>query len=480
MTTTRTHQEHGRFAFRLVTGAGIGTVLAFAAFLSMRAGVFARRTSAEVTRPPELASGALLDGVLEVPSECASLERAIGLIPDGGTVRLEQGTFVGRISARGKSFTLRGAGPGATMVRGLGAGPVLEAFGDRDQRVVLEGIAFVGGQGTSGTGLLLDGLSFDVRDCRFAGNEGAGALLRAAWGSFSRCDFEGNRGGASGGALRNEAGRVEFAACTFRGNVSRTFGGAVFSAGGAVTARGCTFSDNATSSGAWGGAVYGDGAAITLDGSEFVRNRAIESGGAVYLMGGSGTVSGCTFSGNQSDEAKSIFSRGAFATVASSRLCGAEAASLGGDFRPGAGNVFDATCFGDCNQNGIGDSEEIAAGWAADRDGNGIPDACDPDCNGNGLPDGYEISAGFAQDANGNGMIDFCEIRAGLAADADGDWVPDDAQQAAVAKAPASADSDAPAAAEAVEAPAVTPTERASWGPGVRRPRWMREGTGGR
>lgn len=462
-------------AFRIATGAGVGTVLALAAFASLRAGTFARETRAEVVRPG-VAFDAMADGTIEVPSEASSLQAAIDFAPDGAAIQLDSGTYVGRVSVRGKSLTVRGAGAGSTIIRGFGDGPVLALAGDGSQRVEVSGIAFVGGQGASGAGLLVDRVGFAVRDSHFAGNQGSGAVVHGATGSFTGCTFEGNRSPGSGGAVRNDSGAVTFVSCAFGGNVSATFGGAVCSVRGTVAAHGCTFTDNATGSGAWGGAVYGDRAAIELDGSQFVRNRSIESGGAVYLTGGSADVVRCTFSGNQSDEAKSIFSRGAGTRIAATRLCGAREVSLGGDVSFGDGNVFDGACFGDCNQNGISDAEEIAAGWATDRDGNGIPDTCDPDCNSNGLPDGYEITAGFAQDANHNGMIDFCEIRSGLAVDADGDWIPDDAQPAsASAQAAAAVDSVPDAlATEAVVAPAVTAGERASWGPGVRKPRGMR------
>jgi hypothetical protein len=106
----------------------------------------------------------------------------------------------------------------------------------------------------------------------------------------------------------------------------------------------------------------------------------------------------------------------------------------------------------------VSDSEELALGWSADRDGNGVLDACDPDCNSNGMPDGYEIRAGFAQDMNTNGMIDICEIRAGLALDVDNDWIPDDAQVVV----PPEASGDVSAGAVPTAAPAVVPSLDAS------------------
>ena len=63
----------------------------------------------------------------------------------------------------------------------------------------------------------------------------------------------------------------------------------------------------------------------------------------------------------------------------------------------------------DCDADGIFDYCELAAGVVADADGDGIDDACEPDCNANGLDDHVEIAAGTASDANGNHVPDSCE-----------------------------------------------------------------------
>ena len=71
----------------------------------------------------------------------------------------------------------------------------------------------------------------------------------------------------------------------------------------------------------------------------------------------------------------------------------------------------------DCNQNGIHDPDEIAAGAAPDCDLNGVPDACDLlmgalDCDGNGIPDQCDLLAG-ATDCDGNGLLDSCDLAGG-------------------------------------------------------------------
>ncbi len=49
----------------------------------------------------------------------------------------------------------------------------------------------------------------------------------------------------------------------------------------------------------------------------------------------------------------------------------------------------------DCNENGIPDECEIAAGAADDEDGNGIPDECEMEISG---------------DVNGDGVIDVLDL----------------------------------------------------------------------
>jgi len=58
----------------------------------------------------------------------------------------------------------------------------------------------------------------------------------------------------------------------------------------------------------------------------------------------------------------------------------------------------------DCNDNGIGDSEDLAAGTSFDCDANGIPDEC-------------EIAANPDLDADGSGVLDSCEARGDLNGD---------------------------------------------------------------
>ncbi len=86
----------------------------------------------------------------------------------------------------------------------------------------------------------------------------------------------------------------------------------------------------------------------------------------------------------------------------------------------------------DCNDNGVGDSEDISLGYSDDCDGDGVPDECQPggdqdcdedgesdmcelflgasDCNANLVPDSCELDAGTAFDCDGNGVLDECDL----------------------------------------------------------------------
>lgn len=98
-------------------------------------------------------------------------------------------------------------------------------------------------------------------------------------------------------------------------------------------------------------------------------------------------------------------------------------------------------CGGDCNNNGIGDVEDIDDGTSMDCNGNEIPDECEPDCNENGQADSCDIAQSASQDCNGdhvpdeceedcngNNQQDACDILQGISLDCDGNGVPDECQ----------------------------------------------------
>ncbi|MBI4718956.1 MAG: S8 family serine peptidase [Planctomycetes bacterium] len=106
-----------------------------------------------------------------------------------------------------------------------------------------------------------------------------------------------------------------------------------------------------------------------------------------------------------------------------------------------SGGVVNAmSALGDCNQNGVADSLDIAGGTSQDCTGNGIPDECEADCDGNGRADSCDLLLGAPDctgngvldvcepDCNANGIADSCDIASGYDTDCNTNAVPDDCE----------------------------------------------------
>jgi hypothetical protein len=92
-------------------------------------------------------------------------------------------------------------------------------------------------------------------------------------------------------------------------------------------------------------------------------------------------------------------------------------------------------CETDCDDNGVADNCELI-----DCNGNGILDRCDIstcnraavppaplcDCNGNGVPDVCDLAGSVGLDCNRNGALDTCDLASGASRDANANSVPDE------------------------------------------------------
>ncbi len=78
-------------------------------------------------------------------------------------------------------------------------------------------------------------------------------------------------------------------------------------------------------------------------------------------------------------------------------------------------------CQSDCDANGIPDRAECILDPTIDLDGSGRPDACDPDCDSNGETDRRQTILTPADDLDRDGRVDSCQ-------DCDGDGTPDGAE----------------------------------------------------
>lgn len=92
-------------------------------------------------------------------------------------------------------------------------------------------------------------------------------------------------------------------------------------------------------------------------------------------------------------------------------------------FSSGSAYLFDALT--DCNDNGLLDACDLAAGLSGDANANGVPDECDPDCNANHVPDDLDLAGGASADCNANQAPDECDIASGREQDCNANGVPD-------------------------------------------------------
>jgi len=82
----------------------------------------------------------------------------------------------------------------------------------------------------------------------------------------------------------------------------------------------------------------------------------------------------------------------------------------------------------DCNLNGATDICDLADGTSQDINANYVPDECDPDCNTNDFPDDYDVDVGTSADCNSNAIPDECDLTAGTSVDCNANATPDECE----------------------------------------------------
>jgi hypothetical protein len=236
-------------------------------------------------------------------------------------------------------------------------------------------------------------------------------------GAFQRCCVQSNpssvlndlelngftiRNGSSilGGGLKTSYDTIAVTNCVFDGNHAAQAGGGVFLASGSATFVDCTLINNTAGNGYGTSVQLEDCHACDNGPSALNSNVTWNSDSSIWEL-----CNDCNDNGVDDD---------------------VDAAA--GTLTDLDGNGLWDSCEPDCNGNGIADALECAVGYADDFNNNWVPDECDPDCDGDGLPDDYELEVGLDQDCNSNGIGDACDIIDGLFDDCDSDGVPDECQ----------------------------------------------------
>ncbi len=325
-----------------------------------------------------------------VPGDFPTLQKAIEGVADGTTILLAPGTYAERIDLRGRSLHVWGVG-GASHTRVIGDGTPGPVACVRGGSVRFDGIAFQGGHGETGRGLMVQQGSARLEACRFQANAGGGLGAQGAEVSLVDCELDGNRAALSGGAVLGEDAEVRLDRCTLRDNVAMTFGGAISLRGGTLRMIDTTVERNRVSSGAWGGGLYAEGADIVVERGTFHENLSAMSGAGAYVLGGSADLRDVRFGGNRCESGRSVHGEQTDLRVVGGTDDPVEALATAmptGEraiprraIPTGRGTLDDCTAtrgtlLSDCNDDGLDDACQIRNGLALDTDGDGRIDSC--------------------------------------------------------------------------------------------------------
>ncbi|MDB4775794.1 thrombospondin type 3 repeat-containing protein [bacterium] len=344
------------------------------------------------------------DGILDVPSEYATIAEAVSVVPEGGVIQLSLGIYNEVIDFGSKNFVLRGdaSDPSSVVLDGTGLeASVVLIEGDQDATSRLVGLTFQGGTGGLHLGSLPDQ------------TVGGGVFVRRATPTVESCIFRENTASFGGGIYLLESD-VVMSDCVFTGNIAIADGGGLFAFNSEALIENSGFTTNAAGQ-RGGGAQFAFGGSI-LRATFFSMNEA-SIGGGLYWFGGDSEdsllVESCQVMGNNaliSGGGLSVREDASPLTIRSSVVCGntaddPETNQFDGDLMDDGSNTICPNV--DCDGNGVEDADEIADGTATDTDGDGTIDACD------GCPaDSNKTEPGTC----GCGEVD---------SDADGDGVPD-------------------------------------------------------
>jgi photosystem II stability/assembly factor-like uncharacterized protein len=246
----------------------------------------------------------VLDTIINVPAEAATIQAAIDLAVDGDTVRVAPGTYHEVLNFRGKAITVvSDAGPDQTIIDGDGAGSVVSFRSGETRAAVLSGFTIRGGRSiNSGGGIYIASSSPTVRGNVITGNRSCTGV--GIYSSFGSPMIQANRitgnviDGCTGGwgigvyIGGNSAAEILDNEITDNTGAAASGGGlALFSAGSAVV-RNNVIARNITSGpagcGFGGGLASANFSQAKIVGNLIVGNSAC-TGGGVYWLGSTGS-----------------------------------------------------------------------------------------------------------------------------------------------------------------------------------------------
>ena len=145
--------------------------------------------------------------ILFVPSEYPTIAAAIDSAYQQDTIEVAPGTYSGGLSLLDKNLVFRGGGdPGETMLQGDGTGPVLTIDGGQSAVTKISNVTILGGGGTQGGGIRIDGganpsLDHVIVAANAASGSGGGIAVLSGGADMSNMTIANNSSVGSGGAV---------------------------------------------------------------------------------------------------------------------------------------------------------------------------------------------------------------------------------------------------------------------------------------
>ncbi|MCP4892467.1 MAG: hypothetical protein GY911_01460, partial [Actinomycetales bacterium] len=231
-----------------------------------------------------------------------SIQTAIDVVPDGGTLLLAAGTYTEAIDFASKNFVLEGdvSDPSSVVLDGTGVtDAVVKIIGGQTSATAVRGLTIRNGtagmllpvQGFRvGGGMIIRNSDPLVEDVVFSENRsrfGGGLYVLGSESVLSGCSFLFNVADEDGGGLFVQNADVELTDGFFNGNTAANQGGAVKVVIGECVLSNCVMTSNVANE---GGGIYwfanADTTPLVVDGCLVTGNIAIDSGGGIKTREG--------------------------------------------------------------------------------------------------------------------------------------------------------------------------------------------------
>ncbi len=293
-----------------------------------------------------------------------SINTAILNAVDTDEILVAPGTYFENVILHGKAITLRSSdGPIVTTIVALFPFSVVHCVNGEGPDTVIEGFTITGGAATLGGGMINDGSSPTVINCRFTGNTATfGAGMHNRFGANPTvigCEFTDNQASGSGGGMYNTVSSPTVTNCTFERNTADSGTGGGMSGGLDLTISDCTFTENTA---ATGGGVHlaASGYQVIITDCSFIRNTASNIGGGMLCSMNPAILTNCVFTGNVAGNSGGGLGSGLGMTVSRCTFSGNIAGVSGGGWyknTPALSETIVSTCSFENNQAPSGDEK---------------------------------------------------------------------------------------------------------------------------